>query len=105
MSAFTDALTAADAVQLATFGESVTYTPATGSPVTLTGIWDTSDAVRGAGQDRISGRLWVLVADLGLTPAKNDTFTVSAVVYRIVNVPSDDYDGAGGVFLAGRRRA
>jgi hypothetical protein len=94
----------ANADKLAVFGQPVLYTPAGSSPVTVAGIWDTSDQARGRGQDQLSGRLWLVAGTLAFVPAKNDSFVIDGVTYRVVNTPPDDYDGSGGVFLHARKR-
>jgi hypothetical protein len=102
---FAEGVVLMHADHLETFGTDVTYTPAVGPPVDLVGIWDTSDLARGDGRDSISGRLWVLIADLPALPTKNEVLAIDDADYRIVNEPRDYTDGTGGLWLHLRKRA
>jgi len=89
-------------VDLDTFGQQIDYTT---QAVQITGILDISDVARGAGADAISGRLWILGADLPLPPQQNDLVTIDGLLYRVISVPEDERDGSGGYWLSLRRRA
>lgn len=76
-------------------GVSVTYTPASGSPVTVSGIWDESEEARDQGGQGIAGRFWTLAADLPAGYAKNDVVTIEGTDYFVRNNPDDNRDGVG----------
>lgn len=77
-------------------GISVTYTPASGPAVTVSGIWDESEEARDyGGQGSIAGRFWVLAADLPAGYAKNDVVTIEGTEYFVRNNPDDNRDGVG----------
>jgi hypothetical protein len=88
--------------QLATFGQTVTYDPQSGSAVEITGIWDTSEG--GRVEKQTAGSLWVLIDDLPAGFAKLDTVTIDSVVYVVHNEPLQDRDGRGGTWLRLRKQ-
>lgn len=86
-----------NAAQLSQFGDTATYTPTGGLPVTIKGMLDTGPAGQSRDQG-IAGSFWVRLADVpGLK--KGDTLTVNGVEYRISKDPLDTKDGVGGTHL------
>jgi len=103
--AFGDSVTSMDRVALATFGETVTYTPTVGSPppapVTPTGIFSApfvlAEGDAHAGVEAQAPKIFLLLADLPTDPdVDQPTLTIRGDVYRVVEV---DPDGMGGVLI------
>ncbi len=79
-----------------TFGESVTYTPAGGSPSTIVGIFnDIFEAIDQNSGGIMSARptLGVAVADFGTLPSPGDAFTIRSVSYEIEEIQRDGEAG------------
>ncbi|MEN6532176.1 MAG: hypothetical protein ABFD89_00840 [Bryobacteraceae bacterium] len=80
-------------VCLSAFGETVTYTPASGTAASISGIVDRStDSEQELGSPYL--RLFIAVADLAATPALGDGVTIGAVNYVVVKVSLDSGGGA-----------
>jgi hypothetical protein len=82
----------------ATFGQDVTYTPAVGSPVTIQGIFDHAyqdvQLQHGPGVSSVRPVLGIRLADLAARPAKGDTATIGATIYRVIDIEEDGQGGA-----------
>lgn len=79
-----------------TFGESVTFTPAGGSPSTVVGIFnDIFEAIDQNGGGIMSARptVGVAVADFSTLPAPGDAFTIRSVNYEVEEVQRDGEAG------------
>ncbi len=79
-----------------TFGESVTYTPAGGSPATVVGIFnDIFEVIDQNGGGIMSARptLGVAVADFDTLPAPDDEFTIRSVTYKVQEIQRDGEAG------------
>ena len=77
---------------LAEFGQSVTYTPSTGAPFSVTGILET-----GTGEeDSTPGTyavLFVKTSTFTQPPARGDEVAVGDVTYKVVDLDADSADG------------
>jgi hypothetical protein len=94
----------------AIFGQAVTYTPAGGSPVTITGVFDSgAKEISGLGSDGVPisdnrPLLGVRTADfaaLGIAPNQGDRISVaqpdgSSIAYQVADI---DTDGQGATKL------
>lgn len=80
-----------------TFGEPITYTPKSGSPLETVGIFDNEyqavDPNTGAIITSLEPVLGVKNANIGQTPRQDDTVLVRGKSYRVKEVQSD---GSGG---------
>lgn len=78
---------------LSAFGETVTYTPAGGTPVDINGIAD-----RSTDDEQESGSLYlplfIATDDLSATPALGDGVAIGSVNYLVVKVSLDSGGGA-----------
>jgi hypothetical protein len=86
MSVFDAMQASADATQLATYGDPITYTPAGGSAVVITGIKIASNSNSKSHRPSQNLGLWMRLSDLrrllnGLTPLVLDSAT-----YEVVDV-------------------
>jgi len=98
--AFADLVASADRAALASLGgEPVVYAPAVGSPVTITGIFESNFPLTTpygfAGNERQGPTLFLLLADLPSNPDTDDaTLTVRGLHYKI---RERERDGLGGI--------
>lgn len=80
-------------IELATFGQNVTYTPENGSPAfTLTGILD----VGARREDSTPGTyalLFVKAASFTEPPVRGDEVTVGISIYKVVDLEADANGG------------
>jgi hypothetical protein len=103
---FSDLVAATDrAVQGALGGEPVIYAPATGAPVTVTGVFDSQFVLaKGdahAGVETAGPAVFVRSSDLPTNPDLDDPIlTIRSVTYRVIERMSDDM---GGIILVLRR--
>lgn len=86
-------------------GIPVIYQPATGSPVTVTGIFDDSFLLAkgsaNAGVETVTPAVFLQLADLPIDPELDDpTLTIGGVSYRVTERKSADF---GSIVLALRR--
>ena len=88
--------TLTQAMKTSPFSGLATYKPLNGAEVQVRGIFNQSEASRGAG---VSGRFWMLLADLPENAKKLDHMIIDAVDYQIYSDINDNHDGAGGLFL------
>ena len=75
-----------------TWGDSVTYTPvATGTPATITGVFEMQTYVAEGGTPVLSSVpvLGVVLADLAAAPRIGDGVVVNAVSYKVADVQND----------------
>lgn len=94
---FEELLAEADEQQLNTFGSTCTYTPASGSPFSIT-LVELDPARMSAEADGRYEYRWAHLADFGaVTPAAGDAVTIGAVPYTVIRVKRED--GGGGVYL------
>ena len=80
--------------QVDVLGREITYTPASGSPVTIRGILSSGEAA----ELRFQGAqhaLWVSRPDLVDEPAKDDQVTIDSQLFRVADIQRD----AGGFWL------
>jgi len=93
-------LAAADRAVLQHLGGLVTYAPADGEPVEVTGIFDRAYVRADVGQAGVSGAgpaVFLRLSDLPADPENDDpTITVEGVAYRVREA---EPDGQGGVRL------
>lgn len=105
MSAFRDAVAAMDAVLVDNLGEPTSYTPAaTGSPVSVRGIFDAAYVRVDVGQAGVSSAgpaVFYRLADLPVDPDDESQVGIAGVTYSVDDVQKD---GQGGVRLILRRR-
>lgn len=97
--AWSDHLASADKATRKALGSSVTYAPAVGSPVTVTGIFDDRHAIGSGPSLEAEGgsAVFLTLADLPADPATDTpTITVGSVAYKVRKVIKD---GQGGVLL------
>jgi hypothetical protein len=75
------------------FGDDVTYTPAQGSPVSISGVFDNAwfDV---DGVSTLKPVLRIDLADLDAAPAKGDALEVDETDYTVNEVHLDGYGGA-----------
>jgi hypothetical protein len=82
------------------FGEPTTYTPATGAPVSLSGIFDAAYVRAAAGEAGVSSvapAVFYTLADLPVDPEDDDPeITIGDRTYRVIETKKD---GQGGVLL------
>lgn len=81
------------------FGSSVTYTPTSGSPVTIDGVFNRRYYELVEGDVPVSTdqpNLLVRIADLAADPVEGDEVTVSGQTYRVYRV---EKDGEGAALL------
>lgn len=75
------------------FGVAVTYTPAAGSPQSITAIFDaagtTVDVSAGVPVQTTAPMLDMRDADLATTAAQGDTVTIGATTYEVAHVEPD----------------
>lgn len=88
-------------------GESMTYTPAVGAPVMVTGIFDApyvlAKGSAEAGVEALSPAVFFRLEDLPVDPEDDDpTITIRGVDYRVVERRPD---GMGGIVLQLRKVA
>lgn len=74
-------------------GQSVTYTPTVGSPVTINGVFDNS-YVDIDGVVSLKPTLRINLSDLASAPAKGDSVSISSVSYRVLESRADGYGGS-----------
>ena len=104
--AFADLIAGVDtAVFAALGGELITYAPAVGSPVTVTGIFDElyvlAKGSAEAGVEALGPAVFVRIADLPVDPEDDEpTLTIRGVDYGVIERRPD---GMGGVVLALRK--
>ncbi len=96
--AWSDATSAVLLQVLGTFGQTVVYTPASGTPVTITGVFDKEATAidLGGGMPAVSSVspvLLIKLSDLVAKPAKGDRVTVAGTNYRMID---SEEDGQGG---------
>lgn len=98
---FAEQLAAADARALETLGEAVTYTPGTGSPVSVQGIFDATYVRVDLGQPGVSSQgpaVFLSLVDLPSDPETDTTATVT--IAGVTYTPHEvQPDGKGGVVL------
>jgi len=96
VSTFATAVAAMNAVQLATFGEVVSYTRFAPTQLTTAPrvIWIEGEqvATRKPGAAAIAT---VRLSDFTVAPVKGDEVTRGGVLYRVSNDPRNDIDGLG----------
>ncbi len=81
---------------LAAFGREVTYRPATGAPVTVTGVLETGARL----EENAPGTyalLFLRLADLPKPPERGDEVEVGGATYKVFEIEAD---GEGGVRVA-----
>lgn len=96
---FADLLALADSVSQDVLGDTVTYTPGVGAPVTVLGIFDQPYAMVDALTPGVTSSgpvVFLLLSDLPSDPETDltATLTVAGVVYSLDTVQKD---GVGGV--------
>lgn len=105
---FSELVTGIDrAVQGALGGELVTYDPAAGAPVQVTGVFDElyvlAKGNAEAGVEALGPSVFLRLEDLPTDPEVDDpTLTIRSVVYRVIERRPD---GMGGIVLVLRRAA
>lgn len=98
---FSDLLAGADSVVRAKLGDAVTYTPGTGAPVTVNGVFDSAYVLAESGRGGVATSgpaVFLSLADLPSDPTKDlaARVTVNGVTYK----PREPKpDGLGGVLL------
>lgn len=97
--AWSDAVNAADAACLATFGIPATFTPQDGSGAQpITGIIQNpamaEDYVPGSVQGTSAVRFFVRFAAITPPPHRGDLVTLNGIVYNVVAVDVDPHGGA-----------
>lgn len=103
---FAELVAAADrAGQTLLGGETVTYQPAVGSPVDVTGFFDSqyvlAKGTAEAGVETLGPAVFVRLEDLPTNPEDDDpTLTIRGDNYRVIERRPD---GIGGIVLALRR--
>lgn len=108
MTAFDDLVEQADrAVHSLLGGETVTYDPAVGSPVDVTGVFDAqyvlAKGTAEAGVESVGPAVFLRLEDLPTDPEVDDPIlTIRSVAYRVIE---RRLAGMGGVVLALRRVA
>lgn len=101
--AFSDLVEAADRAAMASLGgEIVTYTPQSGEPVQITGIFDAQFSLaKGdvlAGVETLGPAIFFRFSDLPVDPENDDpTLTIRGINYRVIERRPDDL---GGIVLA-----
>lgn len=101
--AFADLVELADrAAQVVLGGESVVYTPAVGSPVTVTGIFDNpyvlAQGTADAGVEALIPSVFLRLEDLPTDPEDDEpTLTIRGVTYRVIE---RRFAGLGAILLA-----
>lgn len=106
MAAWDTLLAAADRAAVQHLGGPVRYTPASGPPVDVTGIFDAAYVTAAAGGQVGVGSsgpaVFLVLADLPTDPEDDDpTITVAGKSYRVKGAP--EKDGTGGVVLRLRK--
>jgi hypothetical protein len=81
---------------LSTFGRQVTYQPAAGAPVTITGIVDSGSRLE-EHSPGVYAVLFMRLADLAQPPACGDQVQIDGTTYKVFEVEAD---AAGGVKIA-----
>jgi len=80
------------------FGESVTYTPRTGTSKEISGIFDNSykrlDPQSGLIVQSVEPVLGIRLSDLDSAPGDGDSVLIRSIVYRVVEVKQDGQGGA-----------
>lgn len=103
---FAELVAAADrAAQRLLGGETITYAPAVGSPVPVTGLFDSQfDLAKGdaqAGVETVGPAVFFRVEDLPVDPTTDDPIlTIRGLTYRVTERKPDDM---GGIVLLVRR--
>lgn len=104
--AFSDLVARVDAAASSALGgEAVTYAPAVGAPVPITGIFDANyvlaKGTANAGVEAVGPAVFFRFADLPVDPENDEpTLTIRGVQYRVIERRPDDM---GGIVLALRR--
>lgn len=97
---FAGLLESVDRRVLSSYGETVAYQPGTGSPVTVTGVFDAAykrDDVGEAGVSTSEPAVFLRLADLPSDPrADSPIVTIRTVAYAVREV---EPDGEGGIRL------
>ena len=96
MGSWQDLTKALNAACLAAFGREVTYSPAAGAPITVTGVLETGARL----EETALGTYAVLFlrrTDLPRAPQRGDEVEIDGSGYKVFEVESD---AAGGVKLA-----
>lgn len=75
------------------FGEDVTYTPVSGSPVEIKGVLNNS-WVDAEGMISLRPTLQIRLSDLSSAPRKGDSVTISSTPYRVSESRVDGYGGS-----------
>ncbi|MDX2150911.1 MAG: hypothetical protein SFV54_09265 [Bryobacteraceae bacterium] len=75
------------------FGEPITYQPATGTAFSVTGILQ-KDSDEERHQDAVYARLFVNLADFATPPVQGDEATVDGKTYKVFEVLTDPTFGA-----------
>jgi hypothetical protein len=96
--AWSDAVNAADAACLATFGIPVTFTPQGGAAQPITGIIQNpamaEDYVPGGVQGTSAVRLFVRFANITPPPQRGDQVAINGRAYAVAEVDVDPHGGA-----------
>jgi hypothetical protein len=85
-----------NAACLSAFGRQVTYQPAGGAPVTITGIVDSGSRLE-ENSPGVYAALFVRLADLPQPPVCGDEVEIEGTAYKVFEVEAD---AAGGARLA-----
>jgi len=75
------------------FGDTVTYTPADGSPVSINGVFDNA-WVETEGVQSLKPILRINLGDLDDAPAKGDAVEISGVDYSVTESRADGHGGS-----------
>lgn len=92
MALFDSAVASMDSVQLATFGDTVTFTPRGGVGYALTCIVSSGEPVQQG--ERVYKTLWAPLANFtGGEPRKGDTVVITGVTYRAGEPETNHFGG------------
>jgi hypothetical protein len=75
------------------FGEDVTYTPVSGSPVTIRGVFS-HKWVEVSDVSTFKPTLIIALSDLSAPPKNGDTVVVETTTYRVMISQPDSFGGA-----------
>jgi hypothetical protein len=75
------------------FGTPATYTPISGDPVEINGVFDNA-YIESQGVSSLKPVLRIRLSDLAASPAKGDQVTVSSTTYRVLSSENDSYGAA-----------
>lgn len=76
-----------------TFGTPATYTPVSGDPVEINGVFDNA-FVEVLGVPSLKPVLRIALSDLEAAPAKGDQVTINATEYKVMSSEADSYGGS-----------